>query len=458
MSDLTDAFRLNNAVVQLADKLDYFMPEIDNLDEIKKPIFMDVAEINKKQNKIYVYLKNLFNGNDKKYDELFKKKVLLLFNTFLKDASILSSSVKDNKNYLYTIHYKDNNVLKTFFDDDDVFKDADTEKKTSLLNKIRGKEKQVIENYFLNNIRSADLVIIEYSSTADKFNYVESGELQQIDIDISNTDSYIKNFKKHIAYNNYGKDTLKIANFDNSLFVKKYNLFQFFNSFNKDNGFEYSSINDAYDERKDEYLDSIRKYNTNLEIFLNNIDTFVNNYELKSLAGKSLFYILSKYWGLLVICLMVFILIIMYTIIIANFFISVYYNFVSLDKLNKYNSSYFGYETIIEIGGYYIDIPNLVFLCIYLIFFLLFIPINIWYISDIIATGNIRIAGYASVFNKNVDLGVYTLVAIYMFFIILNIGYYVYILSLSNSYKIIHTNHNNIQEAIYGNIDSELLK
>jgi len=143
---------------------------------------------------------------------------------------------------------------------------------------------------------------------------------------------------------------------------------------------------------------------------------------------------------------------------LINFYMSIYYKLVSLDKINAYESNYFGYDSIYQIGGYYLDLPNLVFLGIYAVFFLLFIPINIIYISQYISFGNLRILGCSSVFNSKVDAGIYPLLLFYMIFIIFNIAYYIFMLYSSNAYKTIHDNHASMQDIIYNNIDSNLLK
>lgn len=402
---------MSEAIVETLDKVSDMNTSIpDDIPEDMKEVHRTISDINKKQSKIYGYLKNLFNGSDKNYDEQFKKKVVLLFNDFLRDVSALSTTISD-KRYFYTLFYKTNDTAPNY-----------------------------------KNMKFEDFVIIENSSKA----------LQ--DADTNDIVKYAEIYMAHLKYNNYGKDTLKIKDFDNSLFVKKNNLNEFFLNFNALNGFQYMSIKKLYETKEKQYLENVQKYNNLLDTFLSHIDAFINNNDLKSLAGTGLWYMLKNYWGIFIIIMLVSLLILMYLAVLINFYYSIYYKFVSLDKLNVYESQYFGYDIIYEIGGFYLDLPNLVFLGIYAVFFLMFIPINLLYISEYMRTGNVRILGCSKVFIKSIDAGIYNIMNFYILFIIFNIGYYLYILYISSSYKIIYDNHNSIQDAVYNNVDNDLLK
>ena len=321
----------------------------------------------------------------------------------------------------------------------------------------------------IDSLRYKDLVIVEYSTN----------NVSEIDNDVIEGDQdyyqYIANFQEFIKNNNDGKgmnfaDRTK----DRSLLVKRYPIHQYFSYFNKNIGFDYKSVKDNYMQNAGKYKDNVEKYSKRLDKFFHELENFKNNDSLNTITnkfGKSLNniqFLFQKYYGFILIIILIIILFASYLNTVIQFFNSVYSRKMSLSPSLIDNSMYDSYARVFSMtimgNEQYFDYKTMLHFIIYVILFIMIVSINIYYLNDSY-NGRLRVMNFIPhpwsthevyIFDKRANTLMFYGIILLIFIIIINMIYYFTVFTQSDIFKTRYEGHNEIQK-LYNNIDLELL-
>jgi hypothetical protein len=314
-----------------------------------------------------------------------------------------------------------------------------------------------------------DLVIVEYSTN----------NVSEIDRDVIEGDQdyyqYIANFQEFIKNNNDGKgmnfaDRTK----DRSLLVKRYPIHQYFSYFNKNIGFDYKSVKDNYMQNAGKYKDNVEKYSKRLDKFFLELENFKNNDSLNTIRnkfGKSLNniqFLFQKYYGFILIIVLIITLFASYLDSVIRFFNSVYSRKMSLSPSLIDNSMYDSYARVFSMkimgNEQYFDYKTMLHFVIYVVLFIMIVSINVYYLADSY-NGRLRVMNFIPhpwsthevyIFDKRANTLMFYGIILLIFIIIINMIYYLTVFTQSDIFKTRYEGHNEIQK-LYNNIDLELL-
>lgn len=314
-----------------------------------------------------------------------------------------------------------------------------------------------------------DLVIVEYSTK----------NVSEIDKDVIKPDQdyyqYIANFQEFIKNNNDGKgmnfaDRTK----DRSLLVKRYPIHQYFSFFNKNIGFDYKSVKDNYIQNAGKYKDNVEKYSKRLDKFFDELENFKNNDGLNTIENKfekslnNIQFLFQKYYGFILIIILIIILFASYLDYVIRFFNSVYSQKMSLSPSLINNSMYDSYARIFSMtimgNEQYFDYKTMLHFVIYVVLFIMIVSINIYYLADSY-NGRLRVMNFIPhpwsthevyIFDKRANTLMFYGIVLLIVIIILNMIYYFTVFTQSDIFKTRYESHNEIQN-LYNNINLELL-
>jgi hypothetical protein len=314
-----------------------------------------------------------------------------------------------------------------------------------------------------------DLVIVEYSTK----------NVSEIDKDVIKPDQdyykYISNFQEFIKNNNDGKgmnfaDRTK----DRSLLVKRYPIHQYFSFFNKNIGFDYKSVKDNYIQNAGKYKDNVEKYSKRLDKFFDELENFKNNDGLNTIENKfekslnNIQFLFQKYYGFILIIILIIILFASYLDYVIRFFNSVYSQKMSLSPSLINNSMYDSYARIFSMtimgNEQYFDYKTMLHFVIYVVLFIMIVSINIYYLADSY-NGRLRVMNFIPhpwsthevyIFDKRANTLMFYGIVLLIVIIILNMIYYFTVFTQSDIFKTRYESHNEIQN-LYNNINLELL-
>lgn len=330
----------------------------------------------------------------------------------------------------------------------------------------------IISKDDIDKIIYKDLIIVQYSTKnteeIDKnltpYDYSKAGFYQ-----------YIANFQEYIKNNKEGKNmNYADRTKDRSLLVKRYPIHQYFNVFNKNNGFDYKGIKATYLADKDAFKKNVDYYSNRLDKFFEDLDNFRDRDNLNTIKnnfGKginNIWYNLKNYYGFIIIILALIALFYYHLQDVLTFFNSVYSRKMSLSPSIMDNSMYNGYAEIYSLNMFgieqYYEKKTMYKAVMYGTIFFLIVLINLWYISDSLS-GRLRVCNFIPhywstsevyIFDKRANTIMYYGVLFLIFVIILNILYYLSVFSQSDIYKTRYESNKALNE-LYQNMDTNLL-
>ena len=322
----------------------------------------------------------------------------------------------------------------------------------------------------INKIKYKELVIVQYSTKnrniEKNVKYDEDGR--------PDFHQYIANFQQYIETNNKGinidyTDRTK----DKTLEVKKYPIHQYFNVFNRNNGFDYKGLKNAYIKGGIAFLGMINYYDKHLDKFSQQFENYQNNKRLDDTNKKTIFetakfniyFVAQNYYGFIIIIIILFINFWVYFRTVLDFFNSVYSRKMSLDPNIIDNSMYNTYVTIYKAGDWYTDTKIAWYIFSYTLLFIFVVLINIYYLSDSI-NGRLRVMNFilipwisyeeVYVFDKQANTLMFYGVILLIVFTIFNFLYNIISLNQQDILKTRYESNTSLQE-LYNYIDMELL-
>ena len=496
---------LDIMLIEIASKADENTDHVEIEPSILTNITVIKEQITTALDKAKIYAENQKKNEDENANE--KKNILVLLNNLINEASIISMA--SDKRYLYTIKYKatSNETTDIFENEDKKYKRKELEKPKSddtiyvptatvvpsapelpppyelSKNGINGITSGGSINDRLSflatsigdmkDLKYKNLFIVEYSTE----------NVKEIDKNITQGEQgpedlyqYIANFQEYINNNNRGKkinyaDRTK----DRSLSMKEYSIAKYFATFNRNNGFDYKGFRNAYTKDIAKYTKAINNYEKLLDVFLKELENYRENNNLNFGFFQTNFnfninYILSNYYGFIIIIVILITLFGYYLSTFTSFVNSVYQRKLSLEPSIIDDSMFAGYAEIrsmyvLGFGESYHQRKDVAIFFAYLILFIFVVMVNIYNISDALQ-GRLRVWNFIPIpfystqefyiFDKRANFVMYYGIIMLIFIILFNIIYYASVFSRSDIFETRYESNKELQ-GLYDEMDKSLL-